>query len=100
MVDETGNPTETAMQLAAAKWDRILTAMIEGFRAYYRIHNTLYDEELGPFSICRPPGVSRVAWDTLVERRFQKQTKLSKRDSRLAQRGLQLFVEHFGDLWD
>src|SRR5258708_1981831 len=50
-IDETGNPTETAMDKAVAKWDVTLGNIIEGFEAWNRMSDGLYEKELGEYPL-------------------------------------------------
>ena len=92
--EQMSNPegiTSTAVDQAKIKWDNILDHMILGFRAYNRLQEGLYEEELGEYILGdniegRLQAVNRVA--------------LENRDQKLFKDGIALFAEHFGSLWD
>ena len=79
-----GNPTDTAMKRAEARWDAVVDQMIAAFDAGRRIQDGLYEEELGPFQTDHMDAIHL----------------LQKRDQKIFEDGMKLFVENFMDLWD
>lgn len=98
--DEHGNPNEAAHEIASKLWDEILDKIIAGFEANQRMKDHLYEEELGPYPMYRPDGVSRDAWKKIEDDHFRKSQELAKRDEAIFNEGIKLFGEYYNDLWD
>ena len=92
---------EEADKRASEKWDAIMDKMIEGFEAYNRVQDGLYEAELGPYPI-DPDFLENLNKPMSLEqrKRFDMSRELEKRDMALFQQGSALFIEHFGSLWD
>lgn len=99
-IDETGNPTEAAHEIAIARWDATMDKMIAAFEANRRIDDGLYEEELGPWPFRRPEGVSKEAWRKTKNDRLAAERLLQERDEKIFQEGMKLFVENYRSLWD
>lgn len=85
-------------QLTQEAWAEILDKIAEGFRGYRRASEGLYEEELGPFPLHELNDMYKPNF--LCEQRINKTTEFEKRDMKLFDEGMTLFVKHFGDLWD
>lgn len=101
-VDTDGNPSDTAMQRAEARWDATLDKMIAGFKAWQRIGDSLYEDELGPYPEC--PCAKFLCncepHNTIIRDRLKKTAVLEERDRQTFRAGMALFTDHFGSLWD
>jgi hypothetical protein len=95
--DEENDPEGDA---GFAEWKSVLGQMAEGFRAHTRKMDGLYEEQLGPYPLHRPASISKEAWRLLKDARFEQAQELTKQDELVFQRGMALFVEHLGSLWD
>ena len=100
MFENPRDVSDESWGLARAKWDGILNKMIQGFKAYQRIKDLLYEEELGPYPLWRPKDMTPGDWEVLQNDRYQKSETLEKRDRELFKQGAGLFIEHFESLWD
>lgn len=101
-MDEYDSPstTDSSMKIAIERWDTIMNKMIEGFKASKRIVDGLYEEELGPYPLRKPAGITKEAWRQKRDDRFKESRKLEARDEALRKEGMGLFVEHYHSLWD
>jgi hypothetical protein len=97
LCDEENDPSGDA---GFAEWREILAQIAEGFRAHKRMGCGLYEEQLGPYPLYRPEGVSKEAWQSVRDTRFEKSQELAKRDEVVFQRGMALFTAHWSSLWD
>ena len=98
--DWRGNPSEEGMERASARWDAIIDKMIAAFEADRHINSGLYEEELGPYPMDRPSGVSAEAWEKVKHDRFKASQALADRDRKIFEEGMLLFVRHYSSLWD
>ena len=93
---------DDAYARAEEKWDSILQTIIDGFVAYNRVSDGLYEEELGPYPM--PEGddfltdINRPSAEK--QARFARVRELEARDMQKFKEGMALFVEHFQSLWD
>jgi len=98
--DQWHDIPESASEEAARRWDTVLDAMIAGFEAWQRIKDGLYEPELGPYEVRRPPDLSRDDWRARKDNRFAQMQALVERDMKTFEHGMSLFGKHFGNLWD
>ena len=109
--DETGNPTESALDAGSEEWgrilttfiagseewDRTLTTIIEGFEAYKRMSDspTSYESEIGewPDFELDTPCPEACVW-------LAREKPLIERDQKKFEEGVALFVKYFGSFWD
>ena len=99
-VDEHGNPTDAAMEIASARWDEVLDKMIAGFEASRRVKEGIYEEELGEYPLRRPKDMDKAVWEKVKHDRFLASEELRKRDEAIFKEGMALFAEHYWSLWD
>jgi hypothetical protein len=111
-IDETGNPTEQACEIAKKRWDEVLCKMIAGFEAFVRIGDspTSYEPEIGEFPHvewkCIPTenGTVRLLFteeeDRAIDEWRARESPLIARDQKIWEEGAALFIKHFGSLWD
>jgi hypothetical protein len=99
-IDEDGNPTESAMDIASARWDEALDKMIAGFEASRRVKDMTYEGELGPYPLYRPKGMPKDEWEKVKHDHYLKSEELRKRDEAIFKEGMALFAEHYWSLWD
>jgi hypothetical protein len=100
MPDEPWNYTEEAYGMAEKRWDEILDKIIAGFEASRRIKSLTYEDELGPYPLRRPKGVSKEDWSKVREDHYNASCLLMERDKKIFKDGMALFVEYYGSLWD
>lgn len=100
MFDEGSDYSPEATEIAVKRWNATLDQMIEGFVAWQRITDGLYEAELGEYPLRRPEHVSREAWAAERTRRFMRCDELLARDQKLFEAGMALFSKHWGSLWD
>ncbi len=98
--DKPWNHTEEAYGMAEKLWDGILEKMIAGFEASRRIKEGTYEEELGPYPLRRPKGVSKEDWGKIREDHFEASQLLRERDEKIFKEGFALFAEFYHSLWD
>jgi len=98
--DEEWNYTDEAYEMAQARWDAILDKMIAAFEASRRIQNLTYKEELGPYPLRCPEGVSKEDWEKIKDDRFAASQLLRERYEKIFKEGMALFAEHYWSLWD
>jgi hypothetical protein len=98
--DADGNPSEAGMERGEARWDAIMDKMIAGFEADKRKESGLYEDELGPYPLYRPDGVSKADWKIAQSMRFERSQELAKQDEAVFQRGMALFTAYWSSLWD
>ena len=93
--------SDDAYARAEEKWDSILQTMIDGFDAYNRAQDGLYEDELGPYPL-DPDFLENLNKPLSAERqaRFARVRELEARDMQKFKEGMALFVEHFQSLWD
>jgi len=91
-------PTEDAQSLAEIKWNGILDKMILGFEAYNRMEEGLYEDELGPYPDFDWDKINDP--DPVRDNRYRETIKLTARDQAIFEEGAELFIKHFGSLWD
>jgi hypothetical protein len=99
-IDENGNPTKAAHDVAIRRWDEVLGKMIAGFEASRRINDGMYEDELGEYPTRRPAGTSKDAWEKVINDRMAAMRLLEERDEKIRVDGMTLFVEHYHSLWD
>lgn len=98
--DWQGNPSEEGMERASARWDAIIDKMIAAFEADRNINSGLYEEELGPYPMDRPSGVSAETWEKVKHDRFVDSQLLAERDKKIVEEGMLLFARFYNSLWD
>jgi hypothetical protein len=98
--DADGNPSEAGMERGEARWDAIMDKMIAGFEADKRRQSGLYEEQLGPYPLYRPEGVSREDWEIAKAARFEQSQELARLDEEVFKQGMALFSLHWQSLWD
>ena len=95
-----GNATDEGMINAEKRWDDVMDKMIDAFVAYNRMTDGLYEDELGPYPL-REDFWENINNPSEEERvRFNKSQELTKRDEKIFEEGAELFIRHFGSLWD
>lgn len=99
-MDETGNPTREAQDIALERWDKILLQIINGFEAMRRVFEMDYEKELGPF-----PGTDNWLFESRAPRPetkeyYEKIRQLEDRDRALFKEAMGLFTEYYECLWD
>lgn len=94
-----GNPTPEGFKRAEARWDAIMDKMIAGFEADKRLESGLY-EELGPYPMNRPAGVSADVWEKVKDNHFKASRILMERDQKIFEEGSALFIKYWHSLWD
>lgn len=98
--NEHGYHDDEYFKIAEERWNAIMDKMVAAFEANRRISEGLYEEELGPYPLSRPAGVSRDAWSKVKDDRFAASRLLEQRDQEIFKEGMALFVEHYRSLWD
>ena len=98
--DEHGNTSDEGIERAEARWNAIMDKMIEAFEADNRIHDGLYEEELGEYPMNRPAGVSADAWEKVKDDRFKAFRALEERDRKIFEEGMAIFITYYGNLLD
>ena len=98
--DEDGNANEAGWEIANARWAETLDKMIAGFEASRRVKDMTYDEELGPYPLRRPEGVSKEDWANVKHDHYEASKLLAERDEKIFKEGMALFAEHYWSLWD
>lgn len=91
-------PDDTAMERAGKVWGTTLDKMIEGFEAWNRMDEGLYEKELGEYPMWNLDDINKP--DPVREERFKKSEVLRERDDKIFKEGMALFTQHFGSLWD
>lgn len=99
-IDETGNPTDEAYEIATARWDEVMNKMIAGFEAHQRLDDGVYEKELGPYPLHRPAGMNVETWKKVKDDHFVAIRALEAQDQTILEEGLALFARHFQNLWD
>jgi len=95
-----GNPSEEGTERAVARWDAIMDKMIEAFEAHKRMGSGVYEDELGPYPMDRPTGISADVWEKVKHDHFEASQALTERDHKIFEEGFMLFFKHYGSLWD
>ena len=84
-VNDYGNPSKDGQAAAEARWDLPIGQMISGFEAARRIVDTDYPE---------------LQEDIGSKKWIKEYKRLTKRDEKIMNEGMKLFVKHLFDLWD
>jgi hypothetical protein len=99
-IDETGNPTDKAFEIATARYDEVMNKMIAGFEAGRRIDDGIYEAELGLYPCRRPEGMGQETWHKVKDDHFNALRALEARDQALLEEGLVLFAKYYQTLND
>jgi hypothetical protein len=98
--DVDGNPSEAGMERGETRWDAIMDKMIAGFEADRRSQSGLYEEQLGPYPLYRPEGMSKPDWEIAKAVRFEQSQELARLDEEVFKQGMALFTANWSSLWD
>ena len=98
--DLEGEAYDAATLKAQTKWEEILDKMISGFEASKRMKDGTYEEELGSYPYPRPDNVTKEEWKKIKDKHFEDCQILKKRDEKIFEEGMQLFVRFYGNLWN
>jgi hypothetical protein len=99
-MNDEGYHSAPEMEIAEARWNEMLDKMIAGFEASRRVKEMDYEDKLGPYPLRRPKDVSKEEWKTNRHVYYLASEVLRKRDEKIVEEGLQLFVSHYHSLWD
>lgn len=103
-MNEHGYHDEPEMEIASKRWDEVLDKMIAGFEASRRVKDATYEDAppvgLGPYPLYRPKGMPKDEWKQVQHEHFLKSEELRKRDEKIFEEGMALFVKHYWSLWD
>jgi hypothetical protein len=95
-----GYHDDAEMKIGKERWDAALDKMIDGFEASARMGWGTYKKELGPYPLYRPKDMPKREWKAVQHERYRKCETLRKRDEKIFNEGMALFVKHYRSLWD